>query len=412
MLFLKLAWRNLWRNKRRSVIELTSIAGSVFLAVTYNNLVKGSYAQMIESGVRTQSGHVGFYHPEYLESRRTEYAFDPQPIRRQLETNEHVEKMFERLYAPGLARSGRGSRPAVLMGLDIASEQADSPLLQPRLLTDGDWPSQQPSRYTPVVIGQKMAEELGLKVRRKFVFMTQSRQGDMQSRLMRVTGIVRTGVSELDGNTIIADRTSVATALGLTGSVHELAVMLPSQDEIEDVYPVASRIADQSPGVQAYTWKEAMPGLANAVRMDYAGIKIIVGFIYFLVAIGTINTLLMSVMERVREFGVIRSLGLSAAGVRRMVLVEAFVLGVTGSVIGLVGAMLLNIRLVNKGIDIGKFGEMDFEGIIIEPIIYSTWDVGGMLTFAGLMIGIAVVAAIYPAYRALQVKPADAMRHY
>lgn len=417
MLNLKLGWRNLWRNRRRSLIELTSIAGSVFLAVSYNNMAKGSYGQMIEEAVKIGSGHIGFYHKEYLADRRVEQAFDPSEILAKLEAFDGVVSYETRLYVTGLLRSSRDSRPAAMLGVDPVLAAKRNPLFRPEAYVEGGplLPGASADRFMPAVMGVKLAEDLGLKLGRRFVWMAQGLDGQVSSQLLRVTGIFKTGVSDFDEGTVLADQRHVAESIGRPGVVHEVAVMLASDRDVETMVPQLQAMATNNATIRAYPWSEAMPALASAIRVDYAGVKIIVGFVYFLVGIGTINTLLMSVMERTREFGVIRSLGMRSSGVRRMVLAEAALLGAVGGAIGLLAASVLNLRLTRVGIDFsGMLGEegVEFAGILMDPIIYPIWDFSGMIMFAAVMLVIAVVAALYPAHRALKIRPADAMRRY
>ncbi len=130
MLWLKLGWRNLWRNRRRSVIELVSIGGSVFLAVYFNNLTYGIYAQMIDYGVKIGSGHIGIYQNGYLETRKVEKTIPVEPLMGRLLKESGVAAVHARLYVPGLARSSRNSRAAGFVGVDFPGERIDNPILQ------------------------------------------------------------------------------------------------------------------------------------------------------------------------------------------------------------------------------------------------------------------------------------------
>ena len=129
MIWFKLGWRNLWRNRRRTIIELVSIGGSVFLGVAWNNLAVGIYDKMIDDGVRMGSGHIGIYHHEYLELRKTEQTFEIGNLVSELESDPDVSGVYPRLHVPGLVRSSRDSRASGLMGIDFEREKSTNPLL-------------------------------------------------------------------------------------------------------------------------------------------------------------------------------------------------------------------------------------------------------------------------------------------
>ena len=201
MLWLKLGWRNLRRNRRRTLIELASVAGSVFIAVFFVNLAFGTYSQMIESGVRIGSGHIGIYHRDYLELRRTELAIPSDALAARLRAEPSVRAVYARLYAPGLIRSSRNSRTAVFLGIDFPMERHVNPVLARKRFVEGDVPT--PDRPNGAVLGVTLAEKLDITVGNKFVLMTRGAGGEVASELFRVTGIVNTGIREFDSATVI-----------------------------------------------------------------------------------------------------------------------------------------------------------------------------------------------------------------
>ena len=177
--------------------------------------------------------------------------------------------------------------------------------------------------------------------------------------------------------------------------------------------PGIGNIVRSQSDVDAFQWEDAMPDMANAIKMDYVGFQIMVVFMYLIVGIGTINTLLMSVMERTREFGVIRAIGLSKSGVRKMVLSEAFVLAVAGVVVGLALSVVTGLYTSGHGIDYSfAIKDQGLGGILVEPIMYSAWDWPTMFALGGCMIVLALFASLYPAHYVLKIRPSDAMRKY
>lgn len=410
MIWFKIAWRNLWRNRRRTGIQLVAIIGGMFLAVFYNNFVGGFSVNTLDGGVRSGSGHIGFYHERYLENREVSETVPADALLPKIEQDPDVSAVYPRLHVAGLLRSSRDTRPAAAMGLDFAREGDGNPMLNSKNLVAGHMPT------TPngIVIGQDLAKELKVKVGKKVVWVTQDVHGEIVSRLFRVSGILNTHVKALDASLILAHRESVADLIGRPGSAHEIAVMLKSPDRISAAMPHLQAMATSTDGsTRAYTWEDAMPSLAGIIEAGNAKEGFIVAILFVLVAVGTMNTMLMSVMERTREFGMIRAMGVSKGAIRLMVLVEGLVLGLIGSVLGVGLAFLLNLHTSTTGIDLTKaYGDMDMGGIAFNMLIKTIWDWRLATTLLVGMVVLSVLASLYPARWALKIRPADAMRTY
>ena len=415
MIWLKLAWRNLWRNRRRTLLELASISGAVFLVITMYNLEAGSWEKMIEEGTVVGSGHIGLYHPQYLDERQITWGFAAAALLARLDNDPQIAGAYPRVYLPGLARSSRESRPAALMGVDFAREQAINPLLAEARFVAGAMPDMaDPAHRNSAVVGSHLAAELRLEVGRRFVFMAQDQAGDIQRISLRIAGIIQTGSREIDAGTLLVSRDALGLFLTESDHVHEIAIML--QGGSGQIPAVVQRVREwvaELDGVAPFPWYEAMPSLAETMQIDIMSTLVIIGLLYILVGIGTVNTLLMSVMERTREFGIIRALGIRKRGVRRVVMSEAVVLASVGSAVGLLLATLLGLYTSTHGIDLsGSMDAQEMGGVIFEPMLYSTFEIKGMIGLTASMFLIAVLASLYPAWRALKIHPADAMRHY
>lgn len=413
MIWIKLGWRNLWRTPRRTAIELTSIAGAVFLCMFMVSMQAGMYPKMIEEGTRMGSGHVGFYRENYLELRQAGLAFPVRKLREALEKEPMVSGVYARVYLPGLARSSHDSRGAAMMGVDFPSEKEVNPLLKDKWFKDGRLPKD--GNLWGAVMGAGLANELGLKTGRKFVWTAQDRRGEMVSRLFRVRGIIDTGIPEIDKGLVMVHRQAATRLLGAQDSAHELAVILKDYHQLERFLPRARELAAGIAGVEALPWNEAMPQIADAIRLDRTSGYIFFGFILVLVGLGTANTMLMSVIERVREFGLVRALGLRGPGIVRMVLAEGVVLGIAGTIAGILAWIPLGLYAQSHGIDFSGLmgGEgQEFAGVLIEPVVRTGWDWSKTAFIAAIMAALALVSSLYPTYRALRIRPAEAMRRY
>ncbi|MBI4679199.1 MAG: ABC transporter permease [Elusimicrobia bacterium] len=411
----KLGWRNLWRSPRRTAIELTSLAGAVFLGMTMLNLQAGMYPVYIREAARAGSGHVGFYRRGYLDLRQVGMTFPVQGLLDVLAGEDAVAGAYARLHLPGLARSSRDSRAAAMIAVDFGRETEVNPLLQPKRLARGRLPS--PDDPWGAAVGIELAGELGLKLGQKFVWMCQDPKGETVSRLFRVRGVIKSGVPDLDKTAVFAHRGSAARVLGVEGQAHEVAVLLKDYKKTEEFLMTAKRLADGldrvEPGqVEPVEWSKAMPQIATAIKLDRTGGWVFLSFLLLLVGLGTANTMLISVLERTREFGVIRALGLGGAGIVRMVLAEGLVLGLFGSALGAAAAGLLGLYTERRGIDFSRFmGEgQEMGGIFVDPVVYSGWDGPKTAGLVAIMAVLALCASLYPTWKAVKIKPAQAMR--
>lgn len=402
-------WRNLWRNPRRTFLQVLAIACSLFLAVFFNNLAFGSYLQMIREGVKAGSGHIGIYHSGYLKDRKIEQFFTVGSASERLVLMPGVTGAFPRLQLPGLARSSHDSCGVVILGLELAAETGSHPLLERRRLKSGAIPA----GGRGVLIGDRLAEILRLRVGRKLVVMFQGAGGDICSTLFRVEGIFHSGVTQMDAGLIVADRKALGKAFGVEDAAHELAIMLSGPERVAETLGNI-RNGDCLPASSAaFPWQEAMPQLDGAIRIDRIQFRFMILILYLIVGLGSANTLLMSVMERTREFGLIRALGLGPASIRNMVVAEGLVLGMLGMAIGTGGGLLATLYSMQTGIDFSALmGEAEVAGMLIDPIIYGGWDHVSAFWFNVGMLAIAVLASLYPARKALQIRPAQAMRTF
>ncbi|MCD4689435.1 MAG: FtsX-like permease family protein [Desulfuromonadaceae bacterium] len=409
MEFALLAWKNLWRNRRRTLITLAAIAFSIMLMQAAHNLAMGIYASMVDHGVRAGSGHIAVYLEDYPRSRDESLAFAPGSLIDEIQDLPEVARALPRIYLPALAQSSRESRGILLTGVAPLAERTANPFLK-HLLPGKMIRS---SQSNDAVLGCRLLDELKITDGNKLVITLQNRQGDLVSELFRVRGSLKTGIRELDSSLIIVGLEKASAIAGMSGKIHELAVILESADDEQTALPAINRLLrDKAP--RAVSWEEAMPNLADAIKLDYAGQKFIFLVITLIVTIGVVNTLLMSVMERIREFGVMLAIGASPAQLRRLILTEALMLALAGIAVGTLLGSLITWYLVHYGIDLSRMmpESMEFGGVVFDPILRATWDFTWMARICLYLTLLTVAAALYPAHKAARIAPAAAMRKH
>ncbi len=408
--YFHLAWKNLWRNRRRTIITLAAIAFSIMLVQALHNLSAGVYAGMVDSGVRAGSGHIAVYQQNYLAGREEALHFKDLNLVSEIEMIDGVEQVLPRLYIPALAQSSRESRGILLIGVDPERERQINPFL--KSLTEDAMIRSADSR--DAVVGARLLDELQIKPGQKFVVTAQHQDGTLHSELLRVRGVVSSGMKDIDGSLILVGRERAGLLTGSSSSVHELAVILSNPSYEQSVLGQITTMLAARPDIEAVSWERAMPNLANAIKLDYASQKFIFLIILLIVTIGVINTLLMSVMERMREFGVILALGSKPMVLRGMIMLEALSLGLLAAAFGTLLGSLATWYLVAVGINLADLvpETLEFGGVIFDPILRANWNPGWMIQIAIYVVGLTLLAALYPAIKAGRITPVEGMRHH
>ena len=407
---LTLAWKNLWRSRRRTLITLAAVSFSLMLVQGFHNLSFGVYSAMIDSGVRAGTGHLVVYQQQYPGQRDEKFSFAPQDLPTQIGKLNGVEAVLPRVYLPGLAQSSRESRGILLTGIDPRVEQQVNPFLR-HLPEDQRLPSLDGRE---AILGSRLLKELQLKSGNKFVVTLQGPSGELVSEMFRVHGVITTGIKSIDKSLLLVGKERAAQMGGIPGQIHELAIVLKSQQADREVLPAVQQLLRGHNDLKVLSWEEAMPNLFNAIRLDYASQKFIFVILLLIVTIGVINTLLMSVMERFREFGVILAVGASPLRLRLLVFIEALLLGLVAMLLGSLLGSLLTWYLQAVGVELRDFitESLEFGGVVFDPVLRATWDLPYMLQMAGFMLLLVLAAAIYPAIKAGRIVPAEALRHH
>jgi ABC-type lipoprotein release transport system permease subunit len=409
MLSFKLALRNLCRNRLRTLVTFLGISLSLALVQVYHNFTTGVYSYMVECGVRSGAGHIAVMRTEHLKQRASGLVFEPGDLSAEMAALPGVRTVIPRLHMTGLAQSGWGSRRISLVGTDMAVEAASNPFLKdipPDVFAAG-W------NERSALVGQRLVKELKIGLGRPLIITVQSRDGDMVSERFKVRGVISSGIRDVDGSLVMVSRSAAAAMSGTPGQVDQLSIVLDDADSEKTVMPMVDGVLSSRPGLRAADWETTMPNLYSAIRWDYAGGIVLSTILLLIVTFGVTNTLLMSVMERLKEFGMIRGIGASGTLIRRMILAEALVLGALAALAGSALASVATWYLSVYGFDLRHFipDTLEFGGVIFSALLYARWDVPWMAGVSVFMILLCLIASLYPAFKASRVTPVAALRH-
>ncbi len=407
-MLLHLAFRNLRRNIRRSLITIGAVAMGMTVLILSNTLRSGQYDDMIHSSVSQLAGHVVIQHPEYETEPETELVVSERTILlNQLRNVLPEATITSRTIINGILSSSSAPSVVSITGIDPTSEAAVSDMDEK--IIKGTWVTDD---KRSIVIGQNMAETLQVDVGDKLVFTT-SVEGEMTSHLYRLTGVFRTGVDEVDAFLGFTHLISIDQVLGQNEIANQVAIHLSNSDDTESTKEIVQGlITKNGRSDQVYAWQEVLPDVLAMIKVDRVFNEMISVTIMLIVAMGILNTILMNVLERSKEFGVLLAVGLQRTSLMTMILYEAALLGIIGGILGAIFGVLASYPLVTNGLDLSQtMGEgMEINGAIASTVIYGRYDLVWISGYVVLSIACSVLSALYPAWKIQQLTPVDAMR--
>lgn len=411
---LKLSARSVGRNMRRSALTASAMALGLALLIFGRGLADGGHEQWIDSGVRLGSGHVAIQATQYLETNRLEHHLNGEQTARVIEAlsepemQDRILRWTPRLAVMGLASSTASALPVRIEGVDPGTEPSFSELGQylqeGRYLEEGD--------RLRAYVGSQFAERLELKVGSRFVLTAQGATGEVESQLMRVAGIFSTGVREMDESFIHVPIEIVREWLQAPDAVTTVAVLLPrSRDTDPTVAALKARLASV-PGVRVLGWRQASPDLDSAVRIDDYGSYVFHVILFAIVALAILNAVMMSVLGRQREFGILQALGLTGRETGLIVFGEGLFLTAASGVVGMIGGFIITKGVFGNGLDLSALMENKTAagGGVIDPVVIPAFNFDQVLVSLGFIILIGTVSSLYPAFRASKLDVAEAMK--
>ncbi len=386
MLTFKLAWRSLWRNKRRTLITMSSIGLGLFLAVVFIAIAEGFYAKMIDDAVRIQGGHITLEHPEYRNAPAVDLAVsEDRAFRQRIARLPAVEEVKALILGQGVAQSSANGVGVVVMGVEPAIEARSSPLAKG--IIRGTYLEEITGR--DVVIGSGLARQLKLDIGKKLVLTTNDVYGNLVEELTRVKGIFEVGSDEVDGYLVQVPIGFARTLFSLgPDQVTELGVVLRDPDELQGTLREIRALIGSKP-VAAYSWDQILPELASYIAMDGYSNKIYQGLLLFLIMFTIFNTILMSVLERRREFAVVLAIGTPPRRLQAQILLESAYLGIMGCALGLILGGGASYLMKIYGLDLSSFLKEGtaIAGVAVSPIVYARLTAGLLVTLGLTVFG-------------------------
>lgn len=403
---LRIGWRNLWRQKRRTFGTVLAMATGVVASMVVIAISDGIFADVFDIVVRAGLGHVQIHAPGYPAERSLHEAIDDaDALIARLESQAAAAGVSGRVYADALVGSGDRSAGARLTGIDPAREKRVTTLHE-KILAGGSFLSA--SAQGEIVLGAGLAETLGAKPGDELVAVAQADDGSTGSALWHVCGIFKTGQVMTDRSGALVHLGDLHKLVGLEGRVHEIALVAPRRDGIDSLAAGARAAAG---GLLVRTWRQVNPVIAGMMDLQNASMWIVLGCVFLVAAFGILNTLLMSVLERTRELGTLGALGMSPARVVAMVLCEAISLAAVATAAGVPAGLALDLWLARHGLDLSAFfPDYTWGGLAFSSVLRAEVRPEGVGAVVAGLFAVTLLSALWPAVRAARLRPVDAMR--
>ncbi|NJB69923.1 ABC-type lipoprotein release transport system permease subunit [Saonia flava] len=403
MLF-QIAWRNIWRNKSRSLVVISSIIIGIWAGIFILSFSWGMYKNNINESVYRQLSHIQIHHPTFGEENNSKFTItNTDEKARQLESDGRIASVSSRVISSGMITSPTTASGVKIYGINPASE-----ITQIRLneyVREGTY--FESGKENEILIGAKLAKKLKVKLKSKVVLTFTNINSEIISGAFRIGGIYRSKNISLDEVNVYVHQKHLRELLELKPSEsNEMAILVKNEEQLETIKKFSVGIV---PRGKIEDWKELSPELSMIIESFNLYTYIISGIILLALTFGIINTMLMSVLERIRELGMLMAIGLNKRKIFIMIMLETFYLTLIGTPIGLLSGWLTVTTLGKTGINLSMFSE-GLASYGFSSIIYPALDQEKYVIIVTMCLVTAILSAIYPAYKALQLNPSEAIR--
>jgi ABC-type lipoprotein release transport system permease subunit len=402
-MLITIAWRNLWRNHRRSLIMLAAIAIGLWGMIWMTALMRGMVDQMIDSAINTLSGHVQIHAEGFLDDPSIERTVPPlrdNPALQALLDSPRVTHWSERIRVPAVIRSERDVLGVTLVGIDPQQENGLSFIADS--VTEGEYLAGVDDQH--VLVGRKLLERLETKSGRRIVLMSQDPDNNIAERGFRIGGVFDTDLQATETSYVFAGIETVRAMLKMGDGVSEISLLGPDYRNLD---ALAADVRAAAGEADTKTWLELDPYMATMLGVMDGVILIWFGIIFVALSFGLVNTLLMAVFERTREIGLLQALGMPPANILIMVLVESLIM----LLIGLLAGNLLSwltILPIQDGIDIsGVAAGLEWAGM--SSVLLPAVKPSDVLLANAIVLVLGIAASLFPAWRASRKVPVEAI---
>ncbi len=403
MLSLKIAWRNIFRQKRRTLLTVLTMLGGFTLSAVSIGWADGTYNRIIEMFTRNRLGHVQVHARGYLDKPSLyKNIKDYEDIGKKIAETKGVMSWAPRFFSAGLASIEDKSMGVQIVGIDPVRENEATRFN--KKIVEGSKFSEEASHQA--ILGRGLAQTLKADIGDEVVIISQAADGSIANDLYTVAAILESGNTTQDRSTLYLHLKDAQELFVLYHAVHEIAIIAEELDQVDEVTERVRTTLD-NPELEVAPWQEFARSFYIAMKADKEGAWIMLFVVILIVAIGVLNTVLMNVLERTREYGALRAMGTAPLQISRLVIYEVVMMAIIGVIIGTVISLPANYLLSLQGIPMPEkftYGGIEFTHYYSEVNLHSLY------LPAITVILSALIVSLYPAIRAARIAPAKALR--
>ena len=404
----KMAWRNIWRNPRRTVLTICAIAFASVLLVFMLSFQFGSYETMINTSVKISTGHLQIQAEKYQEKKSIRYVIpDPDKVAEIVNRIPEVAAYTFRGQAFALISSKNRTYGVVVTGIDPLGEANVSRIK--KLVREGDFLST--ADVNQAVVGKLLAKNLRVTIGDELTLLGQGRDGSIAATMLQVKGLFSSGIDEFDRSAMQIPLSTFQDIFAMNAAVHEIVLIGRA---LSDVSGIKAKLQETLPVLNSHKplktldWQEIMPGLRQAIEMDLVSGLIFYGLLIIVVAFSILNTFLMAIFERTKEFGVMMAIGTSPRRLTKVLLIESMAMTMIGIIAGIILGMVLTYYFQIHGIDFSGGSELlsqfGITGKMYPKLSFLSVSIGPFM-----VLFFTFFAALYPALKVRRLRPVEAM---
>lgn len=400
---IRMAWRNVWRNRRRTAVTVAAMSLALFVMIQYSGLFEGYITGMERNILDLEMGDLQVFAEGYRNNPSIYTRIqDPEALLDRLDKAGYPASA--RLLASGLAAAEEASAGVTFRGIDVDRDARVS-RIQEHVIR-GSWLA--PGDPDGVVLGRRLAHTLAVEPGDEIVVLTQGADGSMANEIYKVRGILKNISEAVDRTGVFMTADTYRDLMVLPEGAHQIIVRRPADTELSTA---ESRVEQITTGLDTNTWRQLIPTLASMLDSTHAAMYTMFLIVYMAVGLVILNAMLMAVFERIREFGVLKALGVGPGEVLGLIIVESMIQTVLALLIGGLFSIPVSWYLSTHGIDLGSLGGLTVSGIAWDPVWRSVINVKTITRPVLILVLVVLVAILYPAIKAALIRPLEAIRH-
>ncbi|TVQ08953.1 MAG: ABC transporter permease [Balneolaceae bacterium] len=398
-----IAWRNIWRHPARSGVLLAAVIAGLWAGVVTVGTMNGLLQQRVDYVIDSELAHVQIHHPEFLAERRPgDYIPGHQQIFDWLGNDDRVKAFSPRTMADGMIQSPLKTSGVRIRGIDVPMETQTTTFHNH--LTEGDYLNA--GTRNPILLGKALADDHKMEIGDRVVLFFEDTSGELTSVAFNIAGFFNSASTDYDQRNVLVRSSDLMPLLAGYTHYHEIAISLHG-----DANPaqVAADLNAAFQGIEAETWRELSPELNTLVELGGVMLYIVTIVIMLALAFGILNTMLMALFERMREIGMLMSIGMSRSRVFMMILIESIILTLGGALAGMLLAWGSIYHLSGSGVNFGMFADGIAE-LGWDHMIYPVLSMPEYITILGLVVFVTMISSLYPAIKAIRINPLEAAK--